>query len=160
MRPFTISLWFDNEAEEAARFYSSIFGGKIGQVARYGKEGFEHHGKPEGSVMTVDFEVNGQKFVGINGGPVFKFNESVSLMVHCENQKQLDDYWQKLTADGGTPVQCGWLKDKFGLSWQVVPTLMDEMMRDPDPEKKKRVMAAMFTMVKFDIEKLKQAFEG
>jgi predicted 3-demethylubiquinone-9 3-methyltransferase (glyoxalase superfamily) len=161
VKPFSICLWFDSEAEEAAKFYTSIFkGGRIGQIQRYGKEGFEHHGKPEGSVMTVDFEANGQKFVGINGGPIFKFNESVSLMVPCESQKQLDEYWEKLLAGGGQAQQCGWLKDKFGLSWQVVPTLMDEIMASGNEAGIRRATAAMFEMVKFDIEKLRRAFEG
>ncbi len=159
MKPFSICLWFDHEAEEAAQFYISIFkNGKINHIAPYDKEGFEHHGKPEGSVMTVDFEVNNQKFIAVNGGPLFKFNESISLMVYCDTQKEIDDYWEKLTADGGQPVQCGWLKDKFGLSWQIVPSIMDEMMRNPNLEKRKRVMAEMFNMVKFDIEKLRQAY--
>lgn len=161
MKPFGISLWFDSEAEDAAKFYTSIFkGGKIGTIARYGKEGQEQHQRPVGSVMTVDFEVNGQKFVGINGGPIFKFNEAISLMVYCDTQAEIDNYWDQLTADGGQPVECGWLKDKFGLSWQVVPTIMDEMMKSPDSAKKSRMMAEMFKMKKLDIARLTQAFQG
>src|SRR5689334_9940273 len=117
MKPFVISLWFDHQAEQAAKFYTSVFpDGKIGKIARYGKEGFEHHQKPEGSVMTVEFEANGQKFVAINGGAHFSFNESMSLMVYCETQAEIDTFWSKLTADGGQAVQCGWLKDQFGFS--------------------------------------------
>ncbi|MBX3033260.1 MAG: VOC family protein [Bdellovibrionaceae bacterium] len=161
MKPFGICLWFDTEAEEAAKFYTSIFkNGRIGAIARFGKEGFEYHGKPEGSVMTVEFEVNGQKFVAVNGGPQFKFNESFSLMVSCESQKEIDEYWEKLLAGGGQPSQCGWLKDRFGFSWQVVPAALDEMMASKDPEKKKRVTAEMFKMVKFDIAALQRAFDG
>lgn len=161
MKPFIISLWFDKEAEEAAKFYTSVFkDGKIGKYAYYGKEGFEHHGRPEGSVMTVNFRANGQEFVALNGGPIFQFNESVSFMVMCETQSEIDEYWKKLTADGGKEVQCGWLKDKFGMSWQVVPTIMDEMMTDPDPVKRSRVMNEMFKHVKFDIERLKKAYKG
>lgn len=161
MKPFGICLWFDSEAEDAAKFYTSIFkDGRIGTIARFGKEGFEHHGKPEGSVMTVDFTANGQKFVAVNGGPIFKFNESISLMVYCDTQAQIDEYWEKLMAGGGQPQQCGWLKDKFGLSWQVVPTIMDEMQKDGTPEQVKRVMAEMYKMVKFDIETLKRAYKG
>lgn len=161
MKPFGLCLWFDKEAEEAAKFYTSLFkDGRIGRIARYGKEGFEYHGKPEGTVMTVDFEANGQKFVAVNGGPIFKFNESVSLMVYCETQSQIDEYWEKLLSGGGQPQQCGWLKDRFGLSWQVVPTIMDDMQKEGTPEQIQRVMAEMFKMVKFDIEALKQAYKG
>lgn len=161
MKPFTLCLWFDSEAEDAAKFYTSIFkDGKTGRAARYGEEGKEHHGKPVGSVMTIDFEVNGQKFVAVNGGTQFKFNESISLVVHCQTQEEVDYYWEKLTANGGKGVQCGWLKDRFGLSWQVVPSVMEEIMSGKDPAKSKRAMAEMFKQVKFDIAKLKQAYDG
>jgi predicted 3-demethylubiquinone-9 3-methyltransferase (glyoxalase superfamily) len=161
MKPFTFCLWFDHQAEDAAKFYTAIFkDGKIGKTARYGKEGIEHHRKPVGSVMSVEFEVNGQKFIGLNGGPLFTFNEAISLIVRCETQTEIDEYWEKLLAGGGKPVQCGWLKDRFGLSWQIVPTLMDEMLNSAYPEKTQRAMAEMFKMVKFDIEKLKRAYEG
>lgn len=161
MAPFTISLWFDSHAEDAARFYTSIFkDGKISRVSRYGQEGFEHHGKPEGSVMTVDFEINGQKFVAINGGPHFKFSESTSLVISCQTQAEIDYYWDRLTAEGGQGVQCGWLKDRFGFSWQVVPTIMAEITGGTNPEASRRAMAEMFKQVKFDIEKLKRAYEG
>ena len=158
MQKMSTCLWFDSQAEEAAKFYISVFkNGSIGHIARYGKEGFEYHGRPEGSVMTVEFEVNGQKFIGINGGPMFKFNEAISLVVYCESQKEVDEYWQKLTADGGQEVQCGWLKDKFGLSWQITPTVLEKMMKSPDKEKTGRVVNAYMQMKKFDIKKLEEA---
>lgn len=158
---FTLCLWFENEAEEAAQFYTSIFkDGKIGKVQRYGKEGYEFHKRPEGSVMTVDFEANGLKFQALNGGPEFKFNESMSLVITCDSQKEIDYFWEKLTGKGGQEVQCGWLKDKFGVSWQVVPKVFQEMMDSSNKEGAKRAMSAMFTMKKFDIEKLKQAYQG
>lgn len=160
-RPFTFCLWFDTQAEEAARFYTAIFpDGKVGQVQRYGKEGFEFHQRPEGSVMTVDFEANGLRFQALNGGPDFKFNESMSLVVTCDTQKEIDYFWERLTAQGGKEVQCGWLQDRFGLSWQVVPSLFQELLNSPNQAGASRAMEAMFTMKKFDIAKLKQAFEG
>lgn len=159
--PFTLCLWFDNQAEEAAKFYTSIFkDGKLGRKQFYGKEGFEFHQRPEGSLMTIDFEANGMKFQALNGGPVFQFNESMSLVITCEDQKEVDHYWEKLTAQGGQEVQCGWLKDKFGVSWQVVPKAFEEMMHSPNKAGASRAMAAMFTMKKFDIAKLQKAFEG
>ena len=159
--PFVTCLWFEKGAEEAAQFYASIFkDGKIGQITRYGKEGFEFHGQPEGSVMTIDFEVNGQKFQALNGGPHFKFNEAISIVVTCEDQKEVDYYWEKLTSQGGQEVQCGWLKDKFGLSWQVVPKQFQEIMNSSNKAGASRAMNAMFQMKKFDIEKLNQAFRG
>lgn len=158
---FSICLWFDNQAEEAAKFYTSIFkDGKIGSIHRYGKEGFEFHQRPEGSVMTVDFEANGQPFQALNGGPIFQFNEAISLVVICDTQKEIDYYWEKLTSQGGKEVQCGWLKDKFGVSWQVVPTVFQEMMNSKNKEGLGRAMNAMFKMKKFDIATLKKAFEG
>ena len=151
----TPCLWFDNQAEEAAMFYTSIFkNSKIDSISRYGKEGFEIHGQKEGTVLTVVFQINGQSFTALNGGPLFKFNESVSLQVFCETQEEIDFYWNKLT-EGGEESQCGWLKDKFGLSWQVTPSILPELLRDP--EKAGRVTNAFLQMKKFDIEKLMQA---
>ena len=153
-------LWFDNEAEEAARFYTSIFkNSSIGRVTRYGKEGFEFHHKPEGSVMTVEFTLDGSPFVALNGGPIFHFSEAVSFIVNCANQDEVDYFWEKLT-DGGDPAsqQCGWLKDKFGISWQVVPEEKIDLLTDPDTRKAQNVMAAMLQMKKIDLATLKQAF--
>lgn len=148
-------LWFDNQAEEAANFYVSIFkNSRIENISYYGKEGFEIHGKKEGTVLTVVFSVNGQTFTALNGGPIFKFNESISLQVFCETQKEIDYYWSKLT-DGGEESQCGWLKDKYGLSWQIVPTILPKLMRDP--ERSERVTRVLLQMKKFDIEELKSA---
>jgi predicted 3-demethylubiquinone-9 3-methyltransferase (glyoxalase superfamily) len=156
----TPCLWFDTEAEEAANFYVSIFkDSEIRSVNRYGKEGYEVHGKPAGSVMAVEFEIEGQKFVGLNGGPQFKFDEAISFQIHCKTQDEIDYYWSRL-AEGGKEVACGWLKDKFGLSWQVVPTPLFEMLSDKDPVKTGRVTKAFLQMKKFDIAKLRQAFEG
>ncbi len=156
----TPHLWFDNEAEAAANFYVSVFkDSRIGRISHYVKAGFEVHGQPEGKVMTVEFELEGQKFIALNGGPVFKFNEAISIIVNCENQAEVDYYWGKLTA-GGTIVQCGWLKDKFGVSWQVVPTVLAEMLRDKDVKKVERVTNAFLKMKKFDIAALEKAFKG
>jgi predicted 3-demethylubiquinone-9 3-methyltransferase (glyoxalase superfamily) len=156
----TPCLWFDTEAEEAANFYVSIFkGSKIRSVNRYCKAGHEVHGKPAGSVMAVEFEIEGQKFVGLNGGPQFKFDEAVSFQIHCKTQDEIDYYWSRLT-EGGKEVACGWLKDKFGLSWQVVPEPLFEMLSDKDAAKVERVTSAFLKMKKFDIAKLRQAFEG
>jgi predicted 3-demethylubiquinone-9 3-methyltransferase (glyoxalase superfamily) len=151
----TPCLWFDDQAEEAANFYSSVFkDSKIESISRYGKEGFEIHGQKEGTVLTIVMQINGQSFTLLNGGPIFKFNESISLQVFCDTQEEIDYYWDKLTA-GGEESQCGWLKDKFGLSWQVVPTILPELLIDP--LKAGRVTNAFMQMKKFDIEKLKQA---
>ncbi len=159
--PLTLCLWFDDQAEEAAKFYTSIFkDGKIGKIHRYGKEGFEYHQRPEGSVMTVDFVANGQNFQALNGGPLFQFNESISFVVTCDSQKEIDYYWEKLTSQGGQEVQCGWLKDRFGISWQIVPELFQEMMDSSNAEATSRAMSAMFTMKKFDIAALKDAYHG
>jgi predicted 3-demethylubiquinone-9 3-methyltransferase (glyoxalase superfamily) len=158
---FTLCLWFDDQAEEAAKFYTSIFkDGKIGKIQRYGKEGFEHHRRPEGTAMTIDFEANGQKFIALNGGPLFKFSEAISIVVTCDTQKEIDYYWEKLTGQGGKEVQCGWLKDKFGISWQVVPTMFQELMNGGDKAGASRAMNAMFKMKKFDIATLQQAYKG
>ena len=152
----TPCLWFDSQAEEAANFYTSIFkDSKIENISRYGKEGFEIHGQKEGTVLTVDFQINGQPFTALNGGPVFKFNESVSFQIFCATQEEIDFHWSKLTADGGEEGECGWLKDKFGLSWQVSPTILTKLMSDPT--KADKVMKVLLQMKKLDIEKLMQA---
>ena len=156
----SLCLWFDSEGEEAARFYTSIFkNSKIGRVARYDEEASKAAGSPKGSVMTVEFELDGQRFMALNGGPLFKFTEAISLVVNCETQKEVDHFWEKLSA-GGQEVQCGWLKDRFGVSWQIVPTILMELLHDKDPERSRRVMAAMLKMKKIDTEPLKKAYEG
>jgi len=160
MQKISLCLWFDSQGEEAARFYTSIFkNSRMGHVARYDEAAAKAAGRPQGSVMTVEFELDGQRFMALNGGPLFKFTEAISLVVNCETQKEVDHFWEKLSA-GGQEVQCGWLKDRFGVSWQIVPTILPEMLQDKDPEKAKRVMAAMLKMKKIDIEGLKQAYEG
>jgi predicted 3-demethylubiquinone-9 3-methyltransferase (glyoxalase superfamily) len=152
-------LWFDDKAEEAANFYVSIFkNSKIGGIARYGEEGSQASGRPAGTVMTVEFQLDGQEFMALNGGPHFKFSEAISFVVHCETQEEVDKFWEKLSA-GGEKSRCGWLKDKYGLSWQVVPTVLGQMMKDKDAAKSRRVMKAMLQMDKLDIKTLKQAYE-
>jgi predicted 3-demethylubiquinone-9 3-methyltransferase (glyoxalase superfamily) len=155
-------LWFDGQAEEAAKFYVSVFEkSRIARVTRYGKEGHEIHGREAGSVMTVAFELAGQPFTALNGGPHFHFNEAISLQVMCETQDEIDRYWNKLSAGGPEKAQqCGWLKDKYGLSWQVVPTVLPEMVGDSDPAKAGRAMKAMLQMKKLDIATLKKAYAG
>ena len=162
MQKITSNLWFDNQAEEAAKFYTSIFkNSKIGRITRYGKEGFEIHGMAEGSVMVVEFWIEEQQFMALNGGPHFKFNEAVSFIVNCNTQEEVDYYWERLSEGGDEKAQmCGWLKDKFGVSWQVVPTIMSEMLNNPDPKKSEPVMKVMLQMKKIDIGTLKQAFAG
>lgn len=162
VQKITSNLWFDNQAEDAAKFYISIFkNSSIGKTSYYGKEGFEIHGRPEGSVMTIEFELNGSSFLGLNGGPHFKFNEAVSFIVNCETQDEIDYYWNKLTEGGDEKAQmCGWLKDKFGLSWQIVPVQLAEMMTDADKEKAGRVMKAMLQMHKLDLPALQKAYNG
>lgn len=156
----TPCLWFDTQAEEAANFYVSIFrNSRLARISRYGKEGFEIHGKKPGSVMTVEFEIEGQTIVALNGGPHFKFNEAISFQVHCETQEEVDYFWNRLTKDG-EEGPCGWLKDKYGLSWQIVPTVLPKMLEDADSEKAQRVTKAFLQMKKFDIEELKRAYEG
>jgi len=151
-------LWFDNQAEQAAKFYTSIFkNSRIGKIARYDKAGEKAAGRPAGSVMTVEFQLEGQTFVALNGGPLFKFTEAISFVVNCKTQAEIDMFWKKLSA-GGKEVQCGWLKDKYGLSWQIVPTVLGELLSDKDAAKSQRVMEAMLKMVKLDIRKLKQAY--
>ena len=162
MKRITPFLWFDHEAEQAAKHYVSIFpNSRIVKVARYGEAGKEVHGRAPGSVMTVEFDLDAERFMALNGGPLFKFNESVSFMVHCATQKDVDYYWDKLGA-GGDPKarQCGWLKDKFGLSWQIVPNAMGPMLGDPDPIKAKRTLDAMMGMVKLDLNHLRAAHDG
>jgi len=158
MQKITPFLWFNNNAEAAVKFYTSIFKkSTIGTIARYDKAGEKVSGQPAGSVMTVEFQLEGQEFIALNGGPMFKFNESISFVVNCKTQKEVDYYWKTLTADGGKAVQCGWLQDRFGLSWQIVPTVLNELLLDKDAAKAQRVMQAMLKMVKLDIKKLKAA---
>ena len=161
MPKITPCLWFDNQAEEAVNFYVSIFkNSKIGSITRYGEEGYEIHGRPAGTVMTVEFELEGQGFVALNGGPVFKFNEAISFQVHCKTQEEVDHYWEKLSKGGDKNAQqCGWLKDKYGVSWQIVPTVLPKMLQDKDSKKSQRVMKALLQMKKLDIERLEQAYE-
>ncbi|HYS54485.1 MAG TPA: VOC family protein [Thermoanaerobaculia bacterium] len=156
MQKISPFLWFDNQAEEAAKFYTSIFkNSKIKNVSRYGDAG----PGPKGQVMVVAFEIAGQEFVALNGGPQFKFTEAVSFVVNCEDQKEVDYYWDKLSA-GGQIVECGWLKDKYGLSWQVTPTILNNMLQDKDGAKSQRVMKAMLQMKKIDIPTLQKAYDG
>jgi len=153
-------LWFESQAEEAAAFYTSIFqNSRILATTRYDEAAARAAGRPVGSVLTVAFELEGQNFTALNGGPVFKFTEAISFVVNCEAQTEVDHYWDRLSA-GGQEVQCGWLKDRFGVSWQIVPSILPEMLQDRDPEKAKRVMAAMLMMKKLSIEGLKKAYEG
>ncbi len=155
MQKITPFLWFDDQAEEAANFYTSIFkDSKIGEVTRYGEAG----PGPAGTVMTITFQLDGQEFIALNGGPHFKFTEAISFSVACETQAEVDDYWEKLSEDG-EEGPCGWLKDKYGLSWQITPSVLGELLDDPDPVKSQRVMEAMLQMQKIDIETLKQAYE-
>src|SRR6266516_1629875 len=154
-------LWFDDQAEEAVNFYTSHFkNSKIGRIFRNTEKAAEETGRPVASVLTIEFEIEGQKFVALNGGALFKFNESISFVINCETQEEVDYFWEKLTADGGEESACGWLKDKFGLSWQVTPTVLIDMLHDKDPEKAERVMKAMLQMKKIDIEKVKAAYAG
>ncbi|MFP5285133.1 MAG: VOC family protein [Thermoanaerobaculia bacterium] len=155
-------LWFDDQAEEAARFYVSVFkSSRIVNISRYGEAGHEIHGRPAGSVMTVELELDGHSFTALNGGPQFKFNEAVSFQINCETQEEIDYYWEKLSEGGDPKAQvCGWLKDKFGLSWQVVPTLLAELVKDPDSQKGQRAFQAMLGMKKLDLAELKRAYEG
>jgi predicted 3-demethylubiquinone-9 3-methyltransferase (glyoxalase superfamily) len=154
-KQITPCLWFDNQAEEAANFYVSVFkNSKIGNISRYGKEGFEVHRQKEGTALTVPFEINGQPFVALNGGPQFKFNESVSFQVFCDTQEEIDYYWKKLT-DGGEESMCGWLKDKYGLSWQIIPSILPKLLTDPS--RAGRVTTAFLKMRKFNIAELEKA---
>ena len=158
LQKITPFLWFDGQAEAAAKFYTCIFkGSKILRITRYGKNGPNMSGRPKGSVMTVAFQLNGQEFVALNGGPMFKFTEAVSFVVNCRTQREIDYFWKKLSA-GGKEIQCGWLKDKYGLCWQVVPATLGELLSDRDADRSQRVMQAVLQMVKLDIRKLKQAY--
>ena len=156
MQKITPFLWFDGKAEEAMNFYTSIFkNSKVGKVSRYGETG----PGPKGTVMVATFELDGQEFLALNGGPQFTFSPAVSFVVNCVTQEEVDEFWNKLSA-GGQALQCGWLKDKFGVSWQIVPTALGQLLSDPDPTKSNRVMQAMLQMAKIDIEKLKRAYSG
>jgi len=160
MQKITTFLWFDTQAEEAANFYVSLFkNSEIKSVSRYPSEGEEVTGKPAGAVMTVTFQLDGQEFIALNGGPQFKFTEAISLVVNCETQEEIDELWAGLT-EGGTEVQCGWLKDRYGLSWQIVPPVLGEMLQDTDRDRAGRVMKAMLRMKKIDIPTLEQAYRG
>jgi predicted 3-demethylubiquinone-9 3-methyltransferase (glyoxalase superfamily) len=162
IQKITPCLWFDNQAEEAAKFYAAIFpNSKITGMTRYGEAGHEIHGRPVGTVMTVAFELDGQSFTALNGGPMFRFNEAISFQVNCETQEEVDYYWEKLSEGGDRNAQqCGWLKDKYGASWQVVPTVLPRMLAGPDAEKSQRVMTSLLQMKKIDVEELKRAYDG
>jgi len=156
-RKLTPCLWFDSEAEEAANFYVSVFkNSRIGKISRYGKEGYEVHGRKAGTVMTVEFKIEGQKFLALNGGPHFKFNEAISFQVHCQTQEEVDYFWSRLS-EGGKEAPCGWLKDKFGLSWQIIPDVLPQLLTDKNVEKAGRVMKSMLQMKKIDIAALQRA---
>jgi predicted 3-demethylubiquinone-9 3-methyltransferase (glyoxalase superfamily) len=153
-------LWFDDQAEEAASFYVSVFpNSELGSVARYDEEGAKVSGRPAGSAMTVSFKLNGQEFIALNGGPIFKFSEAISFVINCDTQEEIDSYWEKLSAVPEAE-QCGWLKDKYGVSWQIIPTQLGQLLGDPDPEKAGRVMKAMLQMKKINLEELKKAQAG
>jgi predicted 3-demethylubiquinone-9 3-methyltransferase (glyoxalase superfamily) len=157
MQKITPFLWFDSQAEEAVNFYVSLFkNSNVVNVARYGEDGAKASGRPKGTVMTIAFQLDGQNFVALNGGPVFTFSPAISLLVNCENQEEVDRLWEKLSA-GGEPQQCGWIKDKFGVTWQIVPTVLGELLSDPDAAKAQRVMRAMLQMTRIDINGLRQA---
>lgn len=157
MQKITPFLWFDNQAEEAVNLYTSIFkNSKLGSIARYGDAG----PGPKGQVMTASFQLFGEEFIALNGGPIFKFTEAISFVVNCESQEEVDEYWNKLIKDGGQESQCGWLKDKFGLSWQIVPTILSKLLTDKDAQKSQRVMHAMLKMKKIIIADLEQAYKG
>jgi predicted 3-demethylubiquinone-9 3-methyltransferase (glyoxalase superfamily) len=161
MQKITPFLWFDTQAEEAANFYTSVFkNSKIVSVARYGEEGVKASGRPKGTAMTIAFQLDGQEFVALNGGPHFKFTEAISFVVNCKTQEEVDHYWEKLSTGGDEKAQqCGWLKDKYGLSWQIVPTVLVEMLQDKDSKKSERVMEALLKMKKLDIKTLQRAYE-
>jgi predicted 3-demethylubiquinone-9 3-methyltransferase (glyoxalase superfamily) len=157
MQKITPFLWFDTQAEEAVDFYVSLFrNSKIVNVARYGEDGAKASGRPKGTVMTIAFQLDGQNFVALNGGPVFAFSPAISLLVNCENQEEVDRLWEQLSA-GGEPQQCGWIKDKYGVTWQIVPTILGELLSDPDAAKAQRVMQAMLQMTRIDINGLRRA---
>lgn len=158
----TPCLWFDDQAEQAAAFYTAIFPkSRISAISRYGEAGREVHGRPPGSAMVVSFELDGQAFTALNGGPAFRFTEAISLQVHCDTQDEVDHYWDRLSAGGDERAQqCGWLKDRYGLSWQVVPAVLPKYMTDPEPRRSGRVMQALLAMKKLDIAQLQRAYEG
>ena len=162
IQKITPCLWFDNQAEEAANFYVSLFNNSaVGVVTRYGKEGFEVHGRPEGSVLTVSFRIEGQEFTALNGGPHFKFSEAISFVVRCETQTEVDHFWNRLGEGGDERAQqCGWLKDKYGVSWQIVPIALFELLGGTDTQGAQRVMRAMLQMEKLDLAALRRAYEG
>lgn len=161
MQKITPFLWFDCQAEEAANFYVSVFkDSRITNISRYGEEGYEIHGRPAGTVMIVEFQLEGQDFTALNGGPAFKFNEAISFQVHCETQEELDHYWDALSAGGDRDAQrCGWLKDRYGVSWQIIPTALAEMLQDQDAAKSQRVMKELLQMDKLDVRRLREAHE-
>jgi len=159
MQKITPCLWFDDQAEKAVKFYASIFkNSKIKSITRYSEDAAKVSGRPKGSVLTVAFQLAGQEFLALNGGPIFKFTEAVSFIVNCETQAEVDRLWEKLS-EGGEKGQCGWLKDKYGLSWQIVPTILSKMLQDKDARKSERVMSALLQMKKLDIKTLKQAYD-
>jgi predicted 3-demethylubiquinone-9 3-methyltransferase (glyoxalase superfamily) len=162
MQKITSNLWFDRQAEEAVNFYTSVFRNSgVIRTTRYSDEGQEIHKMPAGSVMTIEFELEGQRFVALNAGPIFKFNEAISFIINCKDQEEIDYYWNKLKEGGDEKAQqCGWLKDRFGLSWQVVPEMMDDWFADENSDKARRVMRAMLQMKKLDINVLREAYEG
>ena len=162
IQKITPCLWFDNQAEEAAKFYVSLFNNSaIGAITRYGREGFEVHGRPEGSVLTVSFRIEGQEFTALNGGPHFKFTEAISFVVRCETQTEVDHFWNRLGEGGDERAQqCGWLKDKYGVSWQIVPIALFELLGGTDTQGAQRVMRAMLQMEKLDLAALRRAYEG
>lgn len=157
----TTNLWFNKNAEEAVNFYLSVFkDSKVGRRTHYGKEGFEIHGMPEGTLLTLEFYLEGKEFVALNGGPHFTFNEAISFIVHCDTQEEIDYYWEKLGEGGDEKAQvCGWLKDKFGVSWQIVPDILEDMLQDPDEAKRGNVLNAMFKMKKLDIATFEKAYK-
>ena len=160
MQKITPCWWFDDQAEEAVKFYASIFkNSKIKSITRYSEDAAKVSGRPKGSVLTVAFKLAGQEFLALNGGPIFKFTEAVSFIVNCQTQAEVDRLWEKLS-EGGEEGQCGWLKDKYGLSWQIIPSALGKLLQDKDAEKAKRVMKAMLQMDKIDIHRLKQAYDG
>ena len=158
MQKITPFLWFDNQAEQAVKFYTSVFeNSRIIKISRYGEEGQSVSGRPMGSVMTIEFQLDGQKFLALNGGPLFKFTEAISLVVNCRSQAEVDKFWKRLSA-GGKAGQCGWLKDRYGVSWQIVPIVLGEFLSDKDAEKSRRVMQAILKMKKLNIKTLRQAY--
>lgn len=161
MRDIHPCLWFDGKAEEAAKVYVSIFpNSKIIHTSHFTEEVAQASGQPKGSVLTVLFELDGNRYMALNGGPQFKFTPAISMMVYCENQQEIDGFWEKLTAGGGKPGQCGWLEDRFGISWQIVPKIFDQMMMDPNPKKSAAALKAMLPMTKFDIATLQKAYDA